>query len=91
MTIQLPARRAVTTMSSDRPDGMYMVEPTEYVRSSDLPDDPLFDNQEEIKSILKDARDSLGSRTSEEIACAIAEVLSERSAKITRPAFHTGI
>ncbi|GHH66940.1 hypothetical protein GCM10017673_13290 [Streptosporangium violaceochromogenes] len=84
MTIQ-SHREAGAALKNDSPDGIYVVEPIEYVRSSSLPDNELLKNQEEVKSLLRDTRKSIRGRTREKIsqaiAAAIAEVIKDQEAE----------
>lgn len=84
MTIQLH-REAGAALKNDSPDGIYVMEPIEYVRSSTLPDNELLKDQEEVKSLLRDTRKSIRSRTREKISrailAAIAEVQKDQAAE----------
>ncbi|MFF5209452.1 hypothetical protein [Streptosporangium sp. NPDC000396] len=76
MTMQLH-REAGAALRNDPPDGVYVVEPIEYVRSSVLPDNELLKDQEEVKSLLRDTRNSIRGRSKEKIAAAIAAAVAE--------------
>ncbi len=76
MKIQL-AREAVPILRNDSPDGVYVLEPIEYVRSSVLPDNELLKDREAVKSLLRDTADSIQMRTKEKISRAIAQAVAE--------------
>ncbi|SNT61958.1 hypothetical protein SAMN05216276_108629 [Streptosporangium subroseum] len=76
MKMQL-AREAVPILRNDSPDGVYVLESIEYVRSSELPDNELFGDRSEVKSLLDITRKSLKNRTKEKISKAIALAVAE--------------
>ncbi|WP_248964732.1 hypothetical protein [Sphaerisporangium perillae] len=65
-------------MPDDRPDGVYVVEPIEYIRSRALPDIPTLQNPEQVQSLLRDTRDSIRSCSPDNLTRLINEVFQDQ-------------
>ncbi|MET8156668.1 hypothetical protein ABZT47_09870 [Sphaerisporangium sp. NPDC005289] len=66
-------------MTAERPDGVYVVEPIEYIRSRALPDLPTLRDREQVRTLLRDTRDSMRSCSAEHIAELINEVFQDQA------------
>ncbi|GAA3111892.1 hypothetical protein GCM10017600_66290 [Streptosporangium carneum] len=73
----LLSRGAVSILGNDSPDGVYVLEPIEYVRSSVLPDNELLKDREAVKSLLRETCDSIQTRTRDKIFGSITRAIAE--------------